>query len=337
MSRLAELLNRCEITDAEGRMDTYLTGEGRLLIPPTADIEKAPDPSGRAELTIKYEVPASVREPGRVSAGERVNEELVRRIHDLLESKRGYVLPFYQYPRDPFSDFQELGWNYQFVPTNARDANRLLQSFMKLADGQPEQVRDFVLEWGPLWYCHTHELCHWSPLAPAWPGVACRWWPAEPIGLFRKLAGEVRATYRIAAALQKGDPANSEDWDSLFDGSLNQRPVEWQCRFMAVIISNFLATLGPTIQLDWNQSETKLVVNSGFGFYRWIWMHLGQLLSEHRMLCICSGCGEIYIRDRRTSRPRNYCQKCGKKAAKRDHARRMRAQAKLANGSSRKV
>ena len=73
MSYLTDRLlqSRFELTDEEGRKDTYLGGQGLLLIPPTIEIGNVKDEFGTPELSLKYKVPKRLLNAGQVRVGKK--------------------------------------------------------------------------------------------------------------------------------------------------------------------------------------------------------------------------------------------------------------------------
>jgi DNA-directed RNA polymerase subunit RPC12/RpoP len=292
------------LTDEEDRLWPYLGGGGALWVPPEATLVTLP-----------------------VVMGPAIEDE---------EMKPYLQYPIHDYWRQHLDDgslvphdlgfLKMMGWQVKEGTTG------LLEDFVRIAEGTPEKVRRFVLKWGPLWLCRRHNDCFWTlPVPPASRENRCIWQPREGVHEFQANARQARAAFDIAASLVQNEPAPAEHWRDL-GWPLSTKPdLKTQRRLLVLTINRYLSRPGgPWLLMDWpDNSKARLTIYTGLGFIQVVWLQIAQVITRGKSLYVCTGCGKPYIRHKRKPREgaANYCEECGSRASKRDHARRKRAHA----------
>lgn len=226
--------------------------------------------------------------------------------------KLGRVLPAMP------SSLRKAGWKKISKPGSFDDFKKLPEDFIRLENGSPEKIKEFVLKWGPLWWCTKHRDCCWQPyrfLKPQHKTQKCEWMPAEAIEDFKQKAGQVRAAMQIGARLLDERRGTSEHWEAL--GHEVSSDIETQRFFLALIINRHLSMWdGFGLWVRWGRGslEGKLSINTCLGFFPVVWLQVAQALGGARGLYICDDCGEAYIRFRRKPREdrHNFCERCAK-------------------------
>src|SRR5947209_4956390 len=221
----------------------------------------------------------------------------------------------------------------------------LLVRFTKLADAPPAEILKFARKWGVLGICkHLLPYTHNPP--PLFRGEKRFWctpmrnedrefW--EPIDAWHVYSRQMQSMLRIAANLHQDRPGELNDWNILYDlgpagNGCGQGLYLIDDRHMLAVLVNFWIKVGnvrPTF--SWSGDTTFVSFDTHlFGAL------VGQLLtfvSRTKGLGVCSGCGDTFIPVRRRPKAdqRNYCVKCGRKAAwrdaQRDRRRRLKTEA----------
>lgn len=227
-------------------------------------------------------------------------------------------------------ELEQAGWKL------TRDAVGVLNDFVKLAEGNDEKARRFVLKWGPLWYCQRHSECFWKiTRAPYSIEPPCLWLPQEPLEEVRKQARRAKAVLDIAAQLLSINADGAKVEAALRQLTGGTQAVPWNDeRNRRGTIWNLLRWVnqylflhrGPKLETYWDESRSRprLRINSGWGFLPAVWLQLAQVVAGATGLYICDSCANSYIRHKR--RPAvgklNYCDDCENKGRKRGWARR---------------
>jgi hypothetical protein len=213
----------------------------------------------------------------------------------------------------------------------------LVEAFMRLADADPEDIRDFARRWGVLMICE-----HGIPAGHSWPRVPLtdalngaeksHWcaplgWPEacwEPIGAWYVLAQQARAMLNVAAACHRGMPARRGDWHTVVYGTwhgndvgdpsldvLNKPQHATSARaFLEDSVNRWLAWGAVQPKLDWSAKKDPMIAFDGFGLFGALAAQLLAMVSRTGW-AVCSGCAQSYG-PKRTPNPkrRNYCPDC---------------------------
>jgi hypothetical protein len=231
-----------------------------------------------------------------------------------------------------FSELREANWRTRDKPGDFEAYQGLTEDFLELIDESAGKVRDFVLRWGPLWYCPDHHDCCWRVIRLKRSGRGtCPWHPREPLWYFTEKASELRAAFSIAGLLLSGKLGRNEDWLQLGLSEPPARKLDLQRWILMLLVNERIdrtSRFGIRVAWEKGEDDPRLLIDPAFGFYPLIWLSFGQIIT-HQQLFICDGCRSLYFRDARIPARgrRNFCQKCraGDRASKRLSARRRRA------------
>lgn len=190
------------------------------------------------------------------------------------------------------------GWRRQ------ENLKNLLNDFVNLPEVAPgsevapeiaDKYAAFAKKYGPLW---EYEFCGKGK---------------QYLESWGQVHREVVAAFNIAAALKEGKETSPQDWKVLF---LESPPQGVQRGLLARIISDNLKDVG--FGLTWNDS-IELTFDTHLGFLNVLWMQVAQMLTGKLSLCVCDGCGQVYIRRGRVPQAgrKNFCTECGVKASRR--------------------
>ena len=201
-----------------------------------------------------------------------------------------------------------MGW------TKKKDASKLLQQFISLADKKSDQFLVFAKRWGPLWEQTNPQVL--SNIIPQKCSVA-PW--IESVGVWRDYSLIVRSFLDIAAFLFQDESAPSEKWHYLLklgsDGpdslkapdSLNDQRMLFSFYFNMHVYDEY----DIRYSLNWSNKTPKIRLHSKKGFISSVWFQLLQAITQ-QTICLCDGCGSTYVRTGR--RPKigtnNYCNNC---------------------------
>ncbi|MGQ9532560.1 MAG: hypothetical protein ACUVTQ_07120 [Desulfotomaculales bacterium] len=188
---------------------------------------------------------------------------------------------------------------------------RLLAGFLALPELTPEtadKYAAFARRYGPLWQ----------------QGILAG--GRQPLSAWGHTRREIVAAFNIAAALKEGKATRAQDWADIGYPGEEGRPPELQRRVLAAIITQKLE--GIKLELTWD-AAVKITINTGLGFLNVAWLQVAQMISGRFSLCVCDGCGRLYVRmGRKPQRGRyNFCPECGEghKGSKRLWARNNKA------------
>jgi hypothetical protein len=227
----------------------------------------------------------------------------------------------------------------------------LLNNFINLAelaseapDAQAIQaVRRFVCHWGPLWLCRNRRHgrdCFWTvATAICWPGNPCQWVPREEVVLFLQYARQAKAAFLAGHEVRQGKPAPRELLRTL--GARDEQlgyDVPQQREFLRRMLNRYvMGPLGFQVGTVWTDRRgPRLMLHSGLGFFRAVWLEITQLVCGARLVSQCDSCGQLYLRKGRRPQEgrRNYCASCGTgegyRMAKQVSARERRARNRAA-------
>ncbi len=270
-------------TDSNGRLNSYAGGGGAIWIPPDARIGSWPDEKGNMVECVIYPLPEAWHHDLPIN---NQNIDDLKNLHDL----------------------EEIGWQ------KMNNSSTVLEDFIRLAEATPDMIRQFVLKWGPLWHCVEHKDCFWVPTWYPNQKNGCRWFPAEPLKEFRLRAIQAEATFDIAVRLSKGRPVPMNLWQRLgWTGEEGKFSLWGQKFFLTSIINGFLTRPGgPSLFVYWNDQKPEIVIDTGLGFIRSVWLIIAQCLTGAKGLYFCNSCGDPYIRHMRKPQEgrKSFCPEC---------------------------
>jgi hypothetical protein len=362
-----------QISDAEGRAATHIGGDGVLYKPPSVRVEWRKAAGGMRPWLVyptPTHWPKTINSYFRKDRNLDPDGDPLDFMTAIQELTPLQLHPFESIDYDDMDvlpeygieDLLKCGWEKRsFEERRARGA-WLLNDFVKLAGnsakksedtadhrivwdptGAPpikketrfdiRKVAEFVLKWGPLWACRSHVNCIFTSGKLGDNRLPCFWAPREDPYLIEYLASQFSALNEIALALRIYKPGKS--WSAIFpeDVVISKWPIPKQRRLFASLVNLNLSPCGPGLVLQWEKDVANLRFSTGLGFYRLAWIQLAQSVSEAVLLYTCSGCDRPYLRDRRSTRERNFCSHCGKGASKREWARRNRGKVLSRNGN----
>ncbi|MGH8072261.1 MAG: hypothetical protein ACRERE_44925 [Candidatus Entotheonellia bacterium] len=213
----------------------------------------------------------------------------------------------------------------------------LLDAFVRLADTEPEAIRDYARRWGVLMICE-----HGIPAGHSWPrepivdilngpekDMLCRprGWPDacwESVGAWYVLARQARALLHVAAALHNGTPARRGDWQMVVyrtwhgDGGgdpwldkLNQPRHAASARaFVEESMQRWLAWGAVQPVLAWSAKKDPTIEFEGVGLFGALAVQLLAAVIREGW-AVCAGCNNQYAPERRpNAKRRNYCPDC---------------------------
>ena len=250
-----------------------------------------------------------------------------------------------------------LAWQMS-SPRYRSSGPSLLREFSRLAGATDEEILRFAGRWGVLELCeHYLPATHsWGEAGPPpsketlcrprtfeWEGTSWCW---EPLDGWRIWAETARAILNTAAALRLNAKPDEEDAEWLHRGHPDFfESVLPQLREMGFIDSSIkagvwmhlastvnswltLARTRPRIFMEKNYWKIELTSTGLLGA---IGIQLLFAVAAGEGFAVCSACGKPYRRTRRPqSGRRNFCPRCGRKAADRLAHQRFREKERLA-------
>ncbi len=227
-----------------------------------------------------------------------------------------------------------------------RPDDALLDGFLKLVNGSPEEILGYAQKYGVLQICeHGLPYTHNPPpvfyegeelvsrcLGRQAERANYLWEPLESWGLFTR---QMTGILNVAAQLHKQHPGGLEDWRAIY-------AVPWQGEEVRLRLE-WHERLNGTERLDFDVSRLQLVQNwlmdvggvrpelSGQGVLEFgapglfgnLVFQLVLAVSQTEGLAMCSECGMSYIPKRRPAHTRNnYCDACREKGVPQRYAAR---------------
>jgi predicted RNA-binding Zn-ribbon protein involved in translation (DUF1610 family) len=303
------------LTNEEGDLRVLLGSNSRFFLPPQIEVVSS-DHRGNPVECIKYPVPEEFMSP-----------MILRATADEIRGKLS------------LSSLPRYGWKEK------NDATGVLSDFLRLTNGNPNDVKKFVLKWGPMWLCREHSNCIWGVSASidVLPTRRCAWFPIEPIAIFQQEAKRVFAALELFHLLWKENAEPVVDkglihlWLDLgtqyvfrvFGPGPIEKKKQTRLRYQKYTllskINSYLSTPGGAgvgINCDVDSYPT-LKISTGWGFISAVWLEVAATITQVRNVFECDGCHKTYIRKSRKPREgeSNYCPNCGVRAAKRKWAR----------------
>jgi hypothetical protein len=235
---------------------------------------------------------------------------------------------------------------------DVRPGPGLLEDFVELWDAPDAAILRYARRWGVLGICkhgvpashndypfgvqHGVEGCF--PL----PAKRGEFWHTDPLDRWRYFSRIFRAIRDVGAQVNQSKVGDRSDW--AWVQTINRNDPPWKSVREARMVLSWklqdLLDLGQVRpDLKWDNRKQQWQIEMGahsvpnlFGL-----VSLSLVLSIcRRELVICSSCQKPYIPPRRPNPwRRNYCQKCGNKAAQKDAARAYRLRLKQTNSNDR--
>jgi hypothetical protein len=251
----------------------------------------------------------------------------------------------------PSAPYEPCLVHWGWESTKAPRRGRLFFDFVALWDAPPEKVLRFAQRLGVL-ESFTQKLGYRCKLLPAGTGSPFRdkkGWYVQPLSTWRRFASEARAVLNIAARLHLGKPGADEDWRTLSSDvsfflkwhKIAVRGVPWkEDRLLPPHIEVHRHALGSSVQYWLNRGNVGLrflwdpreprptLKTEGYGLLGRLALELSLSVSRVERFAFCSACGESYAPKRQPQAGRkNFCKRCGKKAAWRAASEKYRLKA----------
>lgn len=246
-------------------------------------------------------------------------------------------------------DEQRVYWSSQ-QPDGAPPTRKIvpapgmLEQFVRLHDGSPEQIASFARTWGILGFCQ-HDLlvlaCESCRSLTPHTG-------AESLDNWRIWAGHARALLVIASRLHDARRPTDAEWRAVFarypavewerdghrlaDVPWWPREIEADRWRLAAFVNQWLDFGGARIGLNWDGNAPSVLIYARQGpepgrgpLFPQLGAQLLMAAARSEGLAWCSACGYPYFPPRRPAHTRrNYCADCRQRAARRDAARAYR-------------
>jgi DNA-directed RNA polymerase subunit RPC12/RpoP len=209
----------------------------------------------------------------------------------------------------------------------------LLLRFVRLADASPQHICDFAARWGVLGICKHGVPSSHNPGCRPRSNDEYDYW--ETLEVWRHFARHARALLNVAARLHDEKLGEAADWRVVYEQSGQVAP--WWNRShgslgverlaLADCVNEWLLIGNVRPALTWSPGEgcSSKVGLAGSGLFGVLAIRILMAVSRTAGLALCSWCGEPYAPKRRPRADRrNYCPKCGIKAAWRDAQRERR-------------
>lgn len=222
--------------------------------------------------------------------------------------------------------------------TDIADDREVLSDFLRLARynraDAGQAVLQFVTRYGPLNLC-PHEEPWFHPDRDDPRGLCSQIWNPQPVDSYIKYAREAENLLRLAMSLRLRKRADAAAWHfvcGVTRGGQTPRATESNVRDVIADAINWRwlqrGEVSPTFR--WNDPGTPNVELGSHGLFGALAKRLAFTVAHASALLTCSGCGEMFTRERKP-RPRDdvWCSRCGKKAADRASKRRQRARPTL--------
>lgn len=221
----------------------------------------------------------------------------------------------------------------------------MLHRFLQLETAPVESIRDFILDYGPLFVCEhdmpsTHSRNRW-PQPPGSTEKVCNprlrnEWFEEPVSVWRHFSGRANATLSMSAEVHQGRPATKEHWDRLpyvyggdYENPETRTPsglIELDRLGIANEVDGWLRGGGVQASLDWHgpsQPQLRFVPDGVFGA---VALQLANRVGRIPPMAQCSACNVYYPRLGRAPKrgQNNYCESCRSTAPSRLYRQRQR-------------
>ena len=213
----------------------------------------------------------------------------------------------------------------------------MLRDFLRLAGASDDAIYRFSRKWGVFGLCeHGLPRRHSDACMSMRRAGSSR---VEKIEDWRTLAAAFKCFINISAELSQGRTGAMDDWrfvDRRLSGpdfpawdDLDLQITlsdEWIARIKLLTLMRRLIWLSDmTLRLDWKQSSRSWGISpdsNGVNLLALLTLNLLLTMADKDGFAVCSSCHQSYIPLRKPDPTRrNYCPKCGLKAAWRDAAR----------------
>jgi hypothetical protein len=350
MGEAHDLIDAYLFDPEKGRRDQLFGSRASIFAPPDVEIIEEAWPEARHEGRprnrfttrqpfILYPTPSHWRDDQSHPADDRSRfEQLSPKVRNSLRSEEIDSVSTWQpsphsQPRSDIDDrdLEAQGWRWR------DDTQTLLEDLVKLAveeftESCYESIAGFVKKWGPLWVCRnaSHGECYLPRLhLRPWDTNPCTWAPMEEVKEFWRLAWELKAVLEINAALQKERAASRKLLQHLRLFKTTDLPLDPSGLKIALLmtVQSHLDRPGSglNVVMQWSPDDPRptLELRNRLGFLHVAWTQVAQALCHVHGFPQCTACKRFYVRAKRLQRNRaNYCEACGRRAAKRDWARR---------------
>ena len=202
--------------------------------------------------------------------------------------------------------------------------DQLLDSFLELADGNPEEILRFARKWGPLRVCQ-----HYMPYDRCY--MECLEAGSEHIAIWQDYAHRSKSILNIAVNLYNDEGGDPADWESILrlePGTMgDQRStieefIDQERQILMIAVNTILDLAGVRLSLNWSNRRPQWDLVPDGSLLGVLATQLAFAVARSNMPSTCTSCGRPYTPNRKPQfGRRNYCPTCGSKAAKRDHAR----------------
>ena len=248
---------------------------------------------------------------------------------------------------------------------------RLLEEFIRIADGPSETILRFARKWGVLRICeHNLPISHFRfPIPVTRLTQLCgRWkkdsWFLEPLSTWKEVASSALGTLKIAGRLHEKEIGDQDDWKQALSWpprpGLSKPPsrgktkrfsrdeiLEAERGLLAEIVEYWLLLGDVQPRLNWgftNAAEPIFkdpeIALRGGGLFGALGTQLALAVAQTKGFAFCTNCGRDFSPEKR--RPsvgrRRYCSRKGCKQASRrdaqrdyDHAKKL-AKQQFVNG-----
>lgn len=220
---------------------------------------------------------------------------------------------------------------------------RLLERFLKLADGTPAEIRNFAQTYGVFGICnHGLPWTHSYSIAMLGSHRAighCRCLSTadgdtyDPVAVWHRLAREARALMNIAYKNDEGEAGNGNDWSILRNSPITCRvarvrtkgsAVENDRRIVSLVLNMWVDAAGmrPIAYMD---ADKLIRLQLSGGLMGALALNMMSAITKGSGFAICAGCARFFEVQTRVSPGRNrYCDRCGPRAARRAASRAYR-------------
>jgi hypothetical protein len=205
----------------------------------------------------------------------------------------------------------------------------MLKRFLQLEDAPVEKIRDFVMDFGPLYICEHDMPNSHNRVRKSLPRDSSEHvcdpltrdgYFEEPVHVWRHISGRAKALLALGAELHQNRPAKAEHWNRL--PYRHDEGEEWfvepsgkihlDKRLLALELNGWMEGGGVTPVLDWETPGAPLLRFRPEGLFGAIGLQLATRLGRIAPTAVCSACGTYYERLGRAPKrgQHNYCPRC---------------------------
>jgi hypothetical protein len=212
----------------------------------------------------------------------------------------------------------------------------LLDQFVQLREAPDEELLKFARRWGTLGLCE-HGLPRFHPRHGWCDGLRLRSHTRsgagvfiEPLAGWRQVADAFRSTLNLGAEINQGRLGSEDDWKRAMPNATFEKPPKTDAAraLLMVVVNGWLSSADVRPEFGWGNGEWQIRLKASdgpTGLSGHLALGLALAVAKKDGLVICSSCHGSYMPNRRPNpHRRNYCPKCGCRAAWRDAARARR-------------